>query len=188
VARWIQDAAALRIRVKDARTIEGYFQTEIPLEYSRGGRRRQGLPEIKVHLTFDEPILTDPVLRPVKPEYSDLAEFAILAYSKEEIVSEKTRALLQQQAKWPRPRDLYDLWFIFCRQRESFDREKLKELFARKCQARSINADPSLLVAEPLRGSIKGAWKRQLDPVLKTLPDFEVVWEEWAKVCHRVFD
>jgi predicted nucleotidyltransferase component of viral defense system len=87
----------------------------------------------------------------VKPLYSDLTEFAILAYSKEEIVAEKTRALLQQQAKWPRPRDLYDLWFIFCRQRESFDREKLKELFARKCQMRSIKPDPLLLVAGPLR-------------------------------------
>ena len=46
-----------------------------------------------------------------------------------EIVAEKLRALLQQQDKWPRPRDLYDLWFILCQQREPVPTKQLRELF-----------------------------------------------------------
>lgn len=32
-------------------------EISIPIEYNRGGARRQGLPQVKVHLTFDEPVL-----------------------------------------------------------------------------------------------------------------------------------
>jgi predicted helicase len=51
-------------------------------------------------LTFDEPISTKVVARSVKTRYSDLSDFEIKAYSKEEILAEKMRALLQQQKKW----------------------------------------------------------------------------------------
>jgi predicted nucleotidyltransferase component of viral defense system len=62
----------------------------------------------------DDPILTEPVARAVNPLYSDLSAFTVATYTKEEILAEKMRALLQQQTKWPRPHDLYDLWFILC--------------------------------------------------------------------------
>jgi len=52
----IQSESGIRITVKEPHTIAGDFQIEIPVEYSRGGTRRQGLPQVKVHLTFDEPI------------------------------------------------------------------------------------------------------------------------------------
>ena len=145
----VAERSGIRMAVKDARVGEGEFQVEIPLEYSRGGPRRRGLPQVKIHLTFDEPVLSEPIVCSVKPRYSDLPEESrIVAYGKEEIVAEKMRALLQQQSKWARPRDLYDLWFILCHKKERFSEERLRELFEQKCAVRRIPADTEALTSE----------------------------------------
>ena len=158
------------------------------MEYSRGGPRRHGLPAVKIHLTFDEPILTEPEGRPVNPMYSDLSSFMVIAYSKEEILAEKMRALLQQQSKWPRSRDLYDLWFILSEKGEVFDWGSLYNLFADKCQARQIEPDPALLVSETLKSTNKGVWRRQLEMLMREVPDFEEVWTDWVTFCKQRFE
>jgi len=186
IATWIQENSGILIATKTPLTIPGDFQIEIPVEYSRGGSRRQKLPSVKIHLTFDEPILTDPAIRSVKPRYSDLTDFEIMAHSKEEIVAEKMRALLQQQKKWPRPRDLYDLWFILCRPGERFQTENLKDLFVQKCRARQIQPDVAGLVSENLKEWNKGAWENILRPLMKTVPDFNEVWKEWVAVLPEI--
>jgi hypothetical protein len=66
---WIQRTSGIVLQIKTHRTTPGDFQVEIPVEYSRGGPRRQKLPHVKIHLTFDEPLVTEPVLRAVKPQY-----------------------------------------------------------------------------------------------------------------------
>ena len=68
--------------------------------YSRSGVRRQALPAVRVHLTFDEPVLTTREIRAVEPPCPGLDPFRITAYSLQEVVAEKLRALLQQQEKW----------------------------------------------------------------------------------------
>jgi predicted nucleotidyltransferase component of viral defense system len=105
ISTWISDNSGIFIAMKTALTIPGDFQVEIPAEYSRSGSRRQKLPTVKIHLTFDEPILTKATIRFVTPQYLDLTDFEMPCYSKEEIIAEKMRALLQQQMKWPRPRE-----------------------------------------------------------------------------------
>lgn len=182
-AEWVRAKALFRLTAKDPDCAEGDFQLEIPLEYSRGGPRRQALPAVKIHLTFDEPILTAAQSRRITPGYSDLAGFSVLSYSKEEILAEKMRALLQQQTKWPRPRDLYDLWFILCHKRERFDWKKLYGLFVEKCRVRKIAPDKHLLTSGPLRAANATVWSRQLEPVMATVPAFESVWREWSEFC-----
>ncbi len=137
----VQSESGIRIAVKEPHSIPGDFQIEIPIEYSRGGPRRQGLPQVKVHLTFDEPILDTPVVCPIKSQYSDLSPFKVHSYSKKEIVTEKLRSLLQQQKKWPRPRDLYDLWYMLCRSGDHFEWDKLSPMFQEKCRVRNISPD-----------------------------------------------
>jgi hypothetical protein len=183
VSVWVQSNAFFRLAVKEARTIEGDFQVELPVEYSRGGARRHGLPEIKIHLTFDEPILTKPTVRSVTPLYSDLSTFTVATYTKEEILAEKMRALLQQQVKWPRPRDLYDLWFILCHENEKFDWENLRGLFNGKCRARKIDPDPTLLVSDVLKNTNERVWNAQLSAVMATVSPFAQVWQDWGAFC-----
>ncbi len=185
MVRWVRGKSFLHLSIKAASTIEGDSQVEIPVEYSRGGPRRKGLPEVKLHLTFDEPILTETAIRPVKPVYSDLTPFSAATYSKEEILSEKMRALIQQQTKWPRPRDLYDLWFILCHRKELFDWGNLRRLFTEKCHVREVDADFQMLVSEDLRALNERVWERQLEPVMTTVPEYGQVWHEWNVFCDQ---
>jgi hypothetical protein len=146
----------------------------------------QGLPQVKVHLTFDEPILDKAVDRSVTPGYSDLLAFGITVYSKKEIVAEKLRSLLQQQKKWPRPRDLYDLWYILCKTRERFSWQELKPLFDEKCRIRDVQPDITGLTSDVLREWNENAWLHRLGPMLKDVPDFDRLWKEWVKTFHEL--
>lgn len=184
VAGWVSDESGIRLSPRDPLKDPGDFQIEIPVEYNRGGARRQGLPQVKVHLTFDEPVLDEPVVRSVEPAYSDLLAFRITAYSKREIVAEKLRSLLQQQKKWPRPRDLYDLWYILCKSEERFLWKELRPLFDEKCRVRGVPPDIESLTSETLREWNENAWLNRLGPMLKDVPDFDRVWKVWVKTFH----
>ena len=173
--------SGIRLTVKEPLTIPGDFQIEIPLEYNRGGARRQGLPQVKVHLTFDEPIIDKPVACVVKPLYSDLSGFTVHSYTKREIVAEKMRSLLQQQKKWPRPRDIYDLWYILCRAGGRFTWTGLQPLFEEKCRIRKIQPDIAGLTSDNLREWNKKVWRDRMGPMLQYLPEFDVVWKEWTE-------
>jgi predicted nucleotidyltransferase component of viral defense system len=188
VAIWVQENSGIRMAAKMPRTIPGDFQVEISMEYSRGGPRMRGLPAVKVHLTFDEPLLTDPVGCNVGTHYSDLSEFQVAAYSKKEIIAEKMRTLLQQQRKWPRPRDLYDLWFILCHLREEFNGKELGGLFDRKCKVRQIEPNVKDLTSDNLKEWNKDAWENQLRPLMKDIPDFAKVWKDWSVRCRELFE
>jgi len=182
----VQDVSGIHLTVKAPITIPGDFQIEIPIEYSRGGTRRQGLPQVKVHLTFDEPILDKPALCSIKSQYSDLSSFKVRSYTKKEIVAEKLRSLLQQQKKWPRPRDLYDLWFMVCRSKERLSWAGIFPMFQEKCRVRDIKPNLSGLTSANLREWNRNAWRDRLGPMLKDVPDFDLVWKEWTEAFRRL--
>lgn len=185
VAEWVLDESGVRLSIREPLTAAEGLQVEIPVEYSRGGARRRGLPQVKVHLTFDEPILDKPADRWITPGYSDLRPFGITTYSTKEIVAEKLRSLLQQQTKWPRPRDLYDLWYILCVRGERFPWQELKPLFDEKCRIRDLEPDTESLVSDALREWNESAWLNRLGPMLKDVPGFDRVWKEWVEAFHK---
>jgi hypothetical protein len=188
VAAWVLRESGIRLSGRAPVTAPGDFQIEIPVEYDRGGTRRQGLPQVKVHLTFDEPVLDEAVARSVASGYSDLSGFSITTYSKKEILAEKLRSLLQQQKKWPRPRDLYDLWYILCESGERFSWKELKPLFDEKCRVRGVQPDIAGLTSDTLREWNEKAWRDRLWPMLKDVPDFDRVWKEWVKTFYELVD
>ncbi|MCX6559691.1 MAG: nucleotidyl transferase AbiEii/AbiGii toxin family protein [Candidatus Aminicenantes bacterium] len=182
------DRTGIRFECREPRSDPAGVQVEIPVEYSRGGARRQALPAVKVHLTFDEPLLSDPESRIVRPpDYFDRPVFSLLSYSLVEIVAEKLRAMLQQQEKWPRPRDLYDLWHILCFKKERFGRRTLRELFQEKCRVRGLPPDPERLRSDHLQAWNRAAWRNQLAPLLKSAPDYDAIWSDWRDVCDTLF-
>lgn len=185
-ADYVQGESGIRLVIREALTIPGDFQIELPVEYSRGGARRQGLPQVKVHLTFDEPLIETPVICSINPQYSDLSHFKLRSYSKKEIIAEKLRSLLQQQKKWPRPRDLYDLWYILCHSGEQFAWKELLPIFQEKCGARGIKPDIKDLISSDLKELNKNAWRDRLGPMLNDLPDFDLVWKEWTETFRRM--
>jgi len=177
----VSDDTGMAIDVRAAAQSPGQAQLELPLHYSRGGAGRQALPAVRVHLTFDEPVLFRPETLIVSPTYAGLESFQITAYSLLEIAAEKLRALLQQQEKWPRPRDLYDLWFILCERSEPIVGTQLHALFELKCAVRDVRPDVSRLTSATLKEWNREAWITQLAPMMKAAPDYDRVWADWLR-------
>jgi hypothetical protein len=176
----ISEETGIALRCKDSLAAGEDAQVEVPIEYSRGGPRTHGLPAVKIHLTFDEPLLTRSEWHTVTPSWPGIKSFAVSAYSKIEMVAEKMRALIQQQGRWPRARHLYDLWYMTCYRGETYAQRQLRDLFERKCQVRGVPADPSLLRSDHLREWIRDSWTSQLVPMLTHAPDYNRVWSEWS--------
>jgi predicted nucleotidyltransferase component of viral defense system len=183
----VQARSGIQIRLKEPRKVPQEMQVEFLVEYSRGGARRHGLPCVQVHLTFDEPVLDTVRSGRITPVYRDIAPFSMPRYSKLEIIAEKMRTLLQQQKKWPRPRDLYDLWYILCIAKERPRATRIRELFRKKCALRSITVDSDALISERCKEWIRRAWSPALDPMMREVPNYEQVWIDWRNIHSRIF-
>src|ERR1035441_386582 len=98
-------------------------------------------PRILFDLTRHEPVLGEPESRPVFHPYPDqLPEgTTVQAYYLEELLAEKTRALLERT----RPRDLYDVVFILESRAADFDLDETRGLFRGKCEAKSVTPPSS---------------------------------------------
>ncbi|HEY2921275.1 MAG TPA: hypothetical protein VGK77_20005, partial [Candidatus Binatia bacterium] len=80
------------------------------------------------------------------------------------------------------------LWFIVCRSKEKFEPEQLENLFEKKCHVRKIEPDVSRLTSDNLKEWNRDAWENQVKPLMKSVPDFEQVWEEWVNCCRSLLD
>ncbi len=105
--------------------------------------------------------------RPIIHPYSDDYKAEIPAYSLEEIVAEKTRALFERT----RPRDLYDVWYLWNRT----NKEKAVELLEEKCRFKGVSIDTSSLIAR--KSDFNNAWENSLRHQLKQLPDFDKTFD-----------
>ncbi len=139
----------------------------------RGPLVTPGTPRILFDLTRHEPVLSEPEDRPVFHSYPDhLPEGTLVqSYGIEELVAEKTRALLERT----RPRDLYDVLFLIETRGEDIDAEGARELFRQKCEVKGITPPSSedLLVTVRSSGELRADWEHMLAHQLPVLPPFE---------------
>jgi predicted nucleotidyltransferase component of viral defense system len=118
VASWLADEAGLEMQIDDRsfirrRNLRGMSTTLGRVAY-RGPSNLLTMttpPKLKIDLTSDELIVNRPVRRGVMHPYSDAPQplAAINSYSIVDLLAEKLRALAQRC----RPRDLYDVVFLF---------------------------------------------------------------------------
>lgn len=132
---------------------------------------------LKVEISTQEPLLADSVERPLIHELPDeTLDVAIAAYHLEEIAAEKLRAFLQSRDHgWPRnrPRDLYDLWYLYHQQSESVNWRSVKDLLEGKAAAYGIAfAGPEDLSDERVLAGIQRDWQPQLANFVVDLPSF----------------
>lgn len=78
---------------------------------------------IKLDLTTNEPVVTEPVRRTIQHAYSDVLPGSAdaLCYSFTEVFSEKIRAMGERS----RPRDLYDIINLYWREDSAMHREEI---------------------------------------------------------------
>ncbi len=132
---------------------------------------RGGSPmKIKLDITAPagEEILLPLTEKKIMHPYSDGLNGAILAYSLEEIFSEKVRSLFERT----RPRDLYDVRML----KERVRMASVEEILPAKFSNKGIEGNPSALMSK--KEYFKNAWEASLTHQIKELPDFEDVFKD----------
>lgn len=128
---------------------------------------------LKTDISFKEPIGAIQIVK-----LGDSGS-AISAYSLMDVISEKLRALLQQEGRNRyRRQDIYDLHLLISR--FSFDNDELEEIFSiflEKCKAREIDPAPVSLEAEEIVKRSKSEWET-LKLEIDELPDFDACFAE----------
>jgi predicted nucleotidyltransferase component of viral defense system len=140
-----------------------------------GSGSKHSMPRVKLDLTADEIVVEEPVLTPVRHDYSDYPTdgITIQSYSYAEVFAEKVRALKERT----RPRDLYDV-INFFRRPESHDiAAHVSTVLAQKCEHKNI-AFPQLGDLDAHKEACATGWHDQLQHQLQALPPFESFWNE----------
>lgn len=117
--------------------------------------------KIELDFSYSEKLLMSPVNRPLFhffPDQNLIAAGKIPCYALEEIASEKLRALIQRN----RPRDCYDLWYLF-NLSKGIDRGVVKELFYKKLEHKNISFSSSkeLISSQKIENMVRH-WKNSL--------------------------
>jgi predicted nucleotidyltransferase component of viral defense system len=143
------------------------------------------LPRLKIDITLDEPMVNDPIVKEVQHHYSDLLEINnhILAYSYEEIFAEKLRALVQRL----RPRDLYDVIFLYRHKNNDLNKDLIQKTIAKKCDIRSVSLPTAEIINNHTnRLLLESEWHVQLRHQLPELPAFNDFLNELGAILNWV--
>lgn len=184
VVSWIEDNSGLTFPRRDWK-IEEYnnprgktsFQVKISYRGPLIGDPRS-LPRIKLDITQDELLVDAPQPRRIHHLFSD--EFdpvpQILAYSIDEILAEKSRALFERHG---RARDVYDVVNISRNFREKINSENVKNISIAKFKFKNL----VLPTVNEILGSIdketlKANWEYQLAHQISNLPPVEIFIDE----------
>ena len=137
---------------------------------------------LKVEVSMQEPLLADPIQRPLIHELpGESLEATMATYRLEEIAAEKLRAFLQSRQHlrdraWlkNRPRDLYDLWHLQQQSELPLDWQEVGRLLPDKAQAYGLSyRGPEDFLDEQVLVGIQRDGHGQLANFVTDLPSFE---------------
>jgi predicted nucleotidyltransferase component of viral defense system len=138
------------VAVKPRQNKEGQQTFEGRVAY-RGPLAYPGSPKVRFDITRHEVIIAEPAERSILHPYPDALPggAVVLTYSFEELLAEKTRALLERS----RPRDLYDVVHLLENAPSDLDLVEVRRLFAEKCSGKGITVPSSaeLMAAARIR-------------------------------------
>jgi len=142
---------------------ENGFEVSVYFQIMQRGESRT---KIKIDITKKEKILLPLSMRKIIHPYSDTLETEIRVYALEEIMAEKIRSLFQRT----RPRDLYDVWYLW----ERVEKRKVFKILPEKFRTKNVEMD--IKDFERRKDDFKNAWESSLRHQLKALPEFEDVF------------
>ncbi|MDQ7784755.1 MAG: nucleotidyl transferase AbiEii/AbiGii toxin family protein [Desulfomonilaceae bacterium] len=150
---------------------------------------------IKVEITRDEPVLLEPLIRPILHNYEEDLGVWVRCYRLEEIVAEKMRSLLQSrdrlvEGRWSRPRsrDYYDLRRLVTDFGTELDTRELTPLLRSKCDHRGVSFQQLAdFFSDELTLEARTNWDRNLGPFVPDLPPFDEVLSSLREILPRFF-
>ncbi len=131
-------------------------------------------PTILFDLTQHEPIQAAPSSRRVSHAYTDgLPDRAVVTYSLEELLAEKTRALFERT----RPRDLYDVMQLRENHASNVDFGAARRIFGRKCEAKEFDPPTHSDLVTHVQNSeeLRADWNQMLAHQLPALPPVDAL-------------
>lgn len=184
IAAWIYDNSGIEIpdqniSFKIYESNRGSVAGEGKIGYRGPLQQRGDLQRIKFDLTADEILVFEPVTQVSQSPYTDMPQEKneILCYSFEELFAEKIRALGERL----RPRDLYDVVFIF--HNANPDRASVRRALREKCACKTIPPTTwAFIENHPKRAELEQEWENMLAHQLPSLPPYELYWRELPAV------
>lgn len=158
----------LNLEIKDEDETPNSYNAEIkfigPLQYQN---------YIKIDVSMREKLVFEPKTVKIKAFYADLKSFDVRVFDLKEITAEKIRTLMQRS----KPRDYFDVWFIF--KNRNFDAIEIKKAVIEKCRRIEVKYEPYKIFSDT--ENLRKRWKTDLIHLVKELPDFEAVMSELKK-------
>ncbi len=108
-------------------------------------------------------------------QYEDINDFLITVLDIKDITAEKVRALMVRK----KPRDLYDLWFLI--NKGIYIRKKLIDQ-----KLRMYDREFRLQEFKEAIQEVEDGWKRDLETLLPSTPDFEQVSGDVLEVFEEI--
>jgi predicted nucleotidyltransferase component of viral defense system len=151
---------------------------------------------LKVEVSMQEPLLADPVQRPLIHEFpGEPLEATVATYRLEEIAAEKLRAFLQSRQHFRdrgwlknRPRDLYDLWYLQQQSYHPLDWQEVARLLPDKARAYGLSyREPEDFLDEQVITGIRRDWRGQLGNFVTDLPTFEQCLSTLHALLSEIF-
>jgi predicted nucleotidyltransferase component of viral defense system len=181
VASLAQDVSGIRfgdVELRAQKNKQGDLTYEARLTY-RGPLAIPVEPKVRFDLTRFEEIVLPSVRRPILHAYPDaLPDGATVAcYAFEELLAEKTRALVQRT----RPRDLYDVALILGNHATRLDLSRTRDVLARKCAAKGVAMPTAseLLALVRRDEELAAEWTNMLAHQLPALPELSALLERF---------
>ena len=168
----IEEKSLIKLEFKSFHATSGSIIANVQFSGPLNAKNR-----IRVDITLDEEVITDPVLKVIDSQYPDIGRYNIRVYSLEEILVEKMRSILQRG----KSRDYYDVWMLL--KVEKFDLKEIRKLLTEKCQVKGIEFSSALIFNENKLNEAKRFWEVGLKDLVKELPDFNFVIDE---LKHRL--
>lgn len=149
---------------------------------------------IMVEITRKELIISTPLLKPVRHDYDENLNCSVLAYSLEEIIAEKLRAILQNAKKYheqgwsrSRARDYYDIWCILKRYGSTLKSEEIPNIFKKKCSSKFVKHEShEAFFDKDLMVRVRRDWSQWLEPLVYDLPEIDIVLEDLEKSLRDI--
>ncbi len=175
VFRGIEGKSAIKLVFKSFHLTPGSIIANVQFSGPLNAKNR-----LRVDISFDENVITEPVFKIVASQYPDIAHYHVNAYSLNEILAEKIRSILQRG----KSRDYYDVWILL--KVEKFDFNEIRELLIEKCKLKGIEFKLESIFDEDKLRDASRFWEVGLKDLVKELPDFGLVTSELRNKLEKL--
>lgn len=160
---------------KGVKDVTNGFELNVYFQLMQKGENKTAI-RMDITKHESEKILLPINIKKIIHPYSDDLSAEVKVYTLEELIAEKIRSLFQRT----RPRDLYDVWYLW----DKVYRKKVFEILPKKFMAK--NVEINIRDIEQRKDNFKNAWESSLSHQISRLLDFEEVFSSTFEKIENI--